>query len=144
MRSATDRNGGIEGFPLQLIIAVVIGMAALGILIGWLAIAGDTDATLRRVTTDPETVEISGEGRVNLTVAVTVYVYDSEGNEVDDVIVTFSGSVENRIVRKVDSGDSVDVPTMIPSSMDTALIDITAEKGGGMGSCETTIVVMRV
>ncbi|MBN1539067.1 MAG: hypothetical protein JW939_02900 [Candidatus Thermoplasmatota archaeon] len=144
MRYTTDRNGGIEGVPLQLIIAVVIGMAALGILIGWLAIAGDTDATLRRVTTDPETVEISGEGRANLTVGVTVYVYDSEGNEVDDVIVTFSGSVENRLVRKMDSGDTVDIPAMIPSSMDTALIDITAEKGGGMGSCETTIVVMRV
>ena len=144
MISTTDRNGGIEGFPLQLIIAVVIGMAALGVLIGWLAIAGDTDATLRRVTTDPETVEISGDGRVNLTVGVTVYVYDSEGNEVDGVIVTFSGSVENKIVRKMDSGDTVDVPAMIPSSMDTALVDITAEKGGGMGCCETTIVVMRV
>ena len=30
MRRISDKNGGIEGVPLQLIIAVVVGMAALG------------------------------------------------------------------------------------------------------------------
>lgn len=138
-----DRNGGMEGVPLQLIIAVVVGMAALGIVIGWLAIASDTDANLKRITTDPETVEITGEGRVNLTVAITVYVYDSEGNEVDDVIVTFSGAVDSKVVQKIDSGDPVEVQAVIPSSADTAVIDIKAEKGGGMGSTDTTVIVMR-
>ncbi|MBN1391092.1 MAG: hypothetical protein JXA22_10675 [Candidatus Thermoplasmatota archaeon] len=143
MRRTMDRNGGMEGVPLQLIIAVVVGMAALGIVIGWLAIASDTDANLKRITTDPETVEITGEGRVNLTVAITVYVYDSEGNEVDDVIVTFSGAVDSKVVQKIDSGDPVEVQAVIPSSADTAVIDIKAEKGGGMGSTDTTVIVMR-
>jgi hypothetical protein len=143
MRRISDKNGGIEGVPLQLIIAVVVGMAALAIVIGWLAIAGDSDATLRRVTTDPESIQIDGEGRVNLTVNVTFYIYDSEGNEVDDVIVTISGSVDETVVEKINSGDVIAVPTVLSSNTNTAVIDITAEKGGGMGEAETTIIVMR-
>jgi hypothetical protein len=143
MRSISDRNGGIEGVPLQLIIAVVVGMAALGIVIGWLAVAGDTDATLRSVTTDPETIQINGEGRVNMTANVTVFIYDSEGNEVDGVIMTFSGSVDEKVVAKVDSGDVVQIPAVLSANADTALIDILVEKGGGMGTADTTIIVMR-
>lgn len=143
MRSISDRNGGIEGVPLQLIIAVVVGMAALAIVIGWLAIAGDTDATLRSVTTDPETIEMTGNGRLNMTVNVSIYVYDSEGNEVDGVILTFSGSVDDKVIEKVDSGDIVQVPVVLSSNADTAVIDVTAEKGGGMGEADTTIIVMR-
>ena len=143
MRSISDRNGGIEGVPLQLIIAVVVGMAALAIVIGWLAIAGDTDSTLRSITTDPETIRIDGEGRINLTVNVTVYIYDSEGSEVDGVILTFSGSVDENIVEKVDSGDAVQIPAVLSANANTAIIDVVAEKGGGMGSVDTTIIVMR-
>jgi hypothetical protein len=143
MRSISDRNGGIEGVPLQLIIAVVVGMAALAIVIGWIAIAGDTDATLRTVTTDPETIQINGEGRINLTVNVTVYIYDSEGNEVDGVILTFSGSVDEKVIEKVDSGDMVQIPAVLSSNSDTAVIEVVAEKGGGMGTTDTTIIVMR-
>jgi len=143
MKMIADKNGGIEGVPLQLIIAVVVGMAALGIVIGWLAIAGDTDATLKRMTTDPETVVLTGSGRLNGTVDITVYVYDSEGNEVDDVILTFSGAVEERTVLKIDSGETVKVVASLPSNADTAVLDIQAEKGGGMGTTDTTLIVMR-
>lgn len=138
-----DTDGGMEGIPLQLIIAVVIGMAALGVLVGWLALAGDADPTLRSIETDMETIGIEGEGRLNSTVPVSIFVYDSEGNEVDGVVVTFSGSVDDEIVRKIDSGDQVEIVAVLPSGSDTALINIKAEKGGGMGSCETTIIVMR-
>ncbi|MGA1820775.1 MAG: hypothetical protein ACMUHU_07200 [Thermoplasmatota archaeon] len=143
MKRIADRNGGIEGMPLQLMIAVVVAMAALGIVIGWLVIAGDTDATLKRMTTDPETVVLEGSGRVNGTVEMTVYVYDSEGNEVDDVILTFSGAVEERTVMKIDSGDTVEITASLSSNADTAVMDIHAEKGGGMGTTDTTVIVMR-
>jgi hypothetical protein len=138
-----DRNGGIEGVPLQLIIAVVVGMAALAIVIGWLAIASDSDATLRRVTTDPESIEIEGDGRIASSVNVTFYVYDSEGNEIDDVIVTITGSVDNDVVQKIDSGDVVSVPAVLSAGSNTSVINIVAEKGGGMGQVETTMIVMR-
>ena len=143
MKRIADRNGGIEGMPLQLMIAVIVAMAALGIVVGWLVIAGDTDATLKRMTTDPETVVLAGSGRVNGTVEMTIYVYDSEGNEVDDVILTFSGAVEERTVMKIDSGDTVQVTASLSSNADTALMDIRAEKGGGMGTTDTTVIVMR-
>ncbi|MGA1793648.1 MAG: hypothetical protein ACMUHM_06835 [Thermoplasmatota archaeon] len=143
MKRIADRNGGIEGMPLQLMIAVVVAMAALGIVVGWLVIAGDTDATLKRMTTDPETVVLTGSGRVNGTVEMTIYVYDSEGNEVDDVILTFSGAVEERTVMKIDSGDTVLIAASLSSNADTAVMDIQAEKGGGMGTTDTTVIVMR-
>ncbi len=142
-RKMFSEEGGMEGIPLQLIIVVVVGMAALGILIGWLALAGDTDPTLRRVATEPETIKVEGEGRAVLEVDVLIYIYDSEGDEVDGAVVTFSGAVDEKIVEKVDSGDMVKVKAALAPGSDTGTIEIKAEKGGGMGSCSTTVIVMR-
>ena len=141
MRS--DDRGGMEGVPLQLVIVVVIGVAALGILIGWLAMAGDTDPVLRKVSVEPETICIEGDGRITKVVSFDVYVYDSEGNEVDGAVLTFSGSVDEKVVQKVDSGDSVEVTLALAPGEDTGTVVIKAEKGGGMGSCDTTVIVLR-
>jgi hypothetical protein len=138
-----SEQGGMEGVPLQLIIVVVVGMAALGILIGWLALAGDTDPTLKRVATEPETIMVEGEGRAVNEMEIVVYVYDSEGDEVDGAVITLSGSVDEKIVEKVDSGDIISLTAALGPGMDTGTIDIKAEKGGGMGSCSSTIIVMR-
>ncbi len=118
-------------------------MAALGILIGWLALANDTDPTLRRVVTDPDTLKVSGDGRAASVVTVTVFVYDSEGAEVDGAVVTFSGAVDEKVVQKVDSGDPVSLTAALAPGQDTSTIDVKAEKGGGMGSCSTTLIVVR-
>ncbi|MEA3559878.1 MAG: hypothetical protein U9R75_11550 [Candidatus Thermoplasmatota archaeon] len=136
-------NGAMEGVPIQLIIVVAVGMAALAILIGWLAFAGDTDATLRSIETEPDTISIEGDGRVQKEVQVTVFVYDSESNEVDGAVVTFSGSVDENVVMQIDSGDTVTIDAVLASSSDTATINVKAEKSGGMGTCSTTIIVMR-
>jgi hypothetical protein len=141
--SGITNEGGMEGVPLQLIIVVVIGMAALGILVGWIALAGDSDPTLRRVTANPEIVEVEGEGRAVLETMVTVYVYDSEGNEVDGVVVTFSGALDERVTEIVDSGDGVSIMAALAPGQNTGIIEIEAEKGGGMGSCTSTVIVMR-
>lgn len=142
-RPLRGSTGAMEGMPIQLIIVVAVGMAALAILIGWLAFAGDSDATLRRITTDPETIKLQGDGRISGTVDVTLYIYDSEGNEVDGVVVTFSGSVDSKSIQEVDSGDTVPVEAVLASGEDTATINVLAQKSGGMGSCETTMIVMR-
>lgn len=133
----------MEGVPLQLVIVVVIGVAALGILIGWLAMAGDTDPVLRKVSVEPETISIEGDGRITKVMNFDVYVYDSEGNEVDGAVLTFSGSVDEKVVQKADSGDTVEVTLALAPGEDTGTVVIKAEKGGGMGSCETTVIVLR-
>ena len=133
----------MEGVPLQLVIVVVIGVAALGILIGWLAMAGDTDPILRKVSVEPETISIEGDGRITRVVNFDVYIYDSEGDEVDGAVLTFSGSVDEKVVQKVDSGGSVEVTLALAPGEDTGTVVIRAEKGGGMGSCETTVIVLR-
>ncbi len=142
-RRILNEDGGMEGVPLQLIIVVVVGMAALGILIGWLALAGDTDPTLKRISTEPETVAVSGDGRAISEIDVTLFVYDSEGDEVDGAVITLSGSVDEKVVEKLDSGDSVTITAALAPGADTGTIEVKAEKGGGMGSCTTTIIVMR-
>ncbi len=143
MKMRSDDRGGMEGVPLQLVIVVVIGVAALGILIGWLAMAGDTDPILRKVSVEPETVSMEGDGRITKVVNFDVYIYDSEGDEVDGAVLTFSGSVDEKVVQKVDSGDSVEVTLALAPGEDTGTVVIKAEKGGGMGSCETTVIVLR-
>ncbi|MFW3145965.1 MAG: hypothetical protein ACMUIE_04050 [Thermoplasmatota archaeon] len=142
-RPLKGKMGAMEGMPVQLIIVVAVGMAALAILIGWLAFAGDSDATLRRITTDPETIKLRGDGRLSEAVDVTLYIYDSEGNEVDGAVVTFSGSVNSKVVEELDSGDAVTIEAVLASGEDTAAIKVLAERSGGMGSCDTTIIVMR-
>lgn len=137
------KSGAMEGVPIQLIIVVAVGMAALAILIGWLAFADDTNATLKRIETEPDTIAIEGDGRVSKEVQITVYVYDSEDNEVDGAVVTFSGSLDEKVVMQVDSGDTVTVNAVLSSSSDTATIQVKAEKSGGMGTVDTTIIVMR-
>jgi len=138
-----NKEGGMEGVPIQLVIVVVVGVAVLGILIGWIAMAGDTDPTLRKLSVEPDTVSLSGDGRVSRDVPLVVYIYDSEGDEVDGAVVTFSGAVDEKVVQKMDSGDEVTVKAALAPGEDTALIEVKAEKGGGMGSCETTVLVLR-
>lgn len=138
-----DQSGGMEGVPLQLVIVVVIGVAALGILIGWLALAGDPDPVMKSVTVDPEDLTVDGDGRVSKEFDVMVFVYDSEGNEVDDVVVTFTGAVDEDVTEKIDSGEEISITAALPDGANTATIDVVAEKGGGMGSAETSLIVMR-
>ena len=142
-RKKWDESGGMEGVPLQLVIVVVIGVAALGILIGWLALAGDPDPVLESISTEPEDLELNGDGRVTGDFEVEVYVYDSEGNEVDDVVVTFTGAVDEDVTEKIDSGDKVKITAALRDGSNTATIEVRAEKGGGMGSCDTTMILMR-
>lgn len=142
-RNGMDTQGGMEGVPLQLVIVIVIGVAALSVLLGWLAMAGDPDPTLKSVEVDPEDVTLEGDGRITGEYEIQIYVYDSEGNEVDGMVVTFSGAVEDEVVEKIDSGDTVTITPRLIDGMNTDTIDVTAEKGGGKGKAETTIIVMR-
>jgi hypothetical protein len=135
----------MEGIPLQLIIVVVIGVAALGILVGWLALAGDPDPTMKSVDVAPETVKMgTGAGRLTKQVDFTVFVYDTKGGEVDDVILTFSGAVDTEVTQVLaKSGDKVKVTVSLPDGESSAVVHVRAEKGGGMGSKDTTVVVIR-
>ena len=105
--------------------------------------AGDTDPTLRKISVEPETVSLEGDGRITKVVNFDVYIYDSEGNEVDGAVLTFSGSVDEKVVQKLDSGDSIEVTLALAPGEDTGTVTIKAEKGGGMGSCETTVIALR-
>lgn len=140
-----DRKGAMEGIPLQLIIVVVIGVAALGILVGWLALSSGPDPTMRKVTVTPDTVKMgTSNGRLTKDVDFTVFVYDTKDNEVDNVVVTFSGAVDKEVVQVLaKSGDKVKVTVALPEGDSTGEIHVKAEKSGGMGSKETTVIVVR-
>lgn len=143
-RSGRERSGALEGLPLQLIIIIIIAAAALGVIYVWLNQATEGKATIKKVEVSPTEISVQpgAEGQpATGEVDLTVWVYDTEGNEVDDFVVTISGAVDHEVTRQMDSGESVTVVVKVPPGETTATVHIRVEKGGGMGSAETTALV---
>lgn len=143
-RSGREKRGALEGLPLQLIIIIIIAAAALGVIYVWLNQATEGKATIKRVEVSPTEIPVQpgGPGQpATSTVDLTVWVYDTEGNEVDDFVVTVSGAVDTEVTKQMDSGDKVTVVVKVPPGETTATVHIRVEKGGGMGSAETTALV---
>lgn len=93
-RLGTDRNGGIEGLPLQLIILVVIAGAGTAIMLGWMG-GLEAPQTLSGVYTDPTEVIVMDEDHdgifENRDIDLTVTVLDQNGDPIADGTVVLSG-----------------------------------------------------
>ncbi|MCU4740442.1 hypothetical protein OB955_01545 [Halobacteria archaeon AArc-m2/3/4] len=80
-RSFTDDDRAIEGLPIRLVIALIIGVTSLGIMMQILggidAFEGDTEVD---VEFDDSSIDTSDR-------EVSVYVVDENGNEVTDATV---------------------------------------------------------
>lgn len=83
----TDRKGSVEGLPLQLMIMMIVAVAAIGILSGWMA-SIETPHSI----SDVEVIEAEGfadpDGRIE---PVTVLVRDQDGNPLEGAKVFLSG-----------------------------------------------------
>jgi len=98
-RFTKDRNADILGMPLALFITIIVAVLALGILISWFALIGDTPDTIDKISVnsgqaDPTKITVSptdrslpGEATVNLI--ITVWADDSK---LEGATVTLSGS----------------------------------------------------
>ncbi len=77
----------IEGLPIRLVIALVVGVACLGIMMNMLSGIGTLSETEVDVEIDPTTIPADAHEEVNITVI------GEDGNEVEDAtVIVSSGS----------------------------------------------------
>lgn len=79
-RSFADDDRAIEGLPIRLVIALIIGVVSLGIM---LQILGGIDT----FETDTQIDVEFGENTIGEDDTVSVFVIDEDGNEVTDAVV---------------------------------------------------------
>ncbi|MFA5312342.1 MAG: carboxypeptidase-like regulatory domain-containing protein [Methanomassiliicoccales archaeon] len=89
-----DKDGGIEGLPLQLMILVLIAGVGSAVMMGWMA-GLDTPSTISSVYSEPgEIVLMDGDGDgvfSNDDIDLRVHVVDGEGNDVNGALVVLDG-----------------------------------------------------
>ena len=82
-----DKKGSVEGLPLQFMIMMIVAVAAVGILSGWMA-GIETPHSI----SDVEVITAEGladaEGKID---DVSVRVRDQDGNPLKDATVYLSG-----------------------------------------------------
>jgi len=99
---ADDR--GIEGLPIRLIIALVVGVASLAIMMSMLGGIGTIAETEVDVEVDPTTIDAGSESNVDLTVI------GDDGNTVQDATVIVSSeeaTLDSAVKGETDADGSV-------------------------------------
>jgi hypothetical protein len=83
----TDRKGSVEGLPLQFMIMMIVAVAAVGILSGWMA-----GIEAPHSISDVEVISAEGLADVDGNIdPVSVRVRDQDGNPLKDATVYLSG-----------------------------------------------------
>lgn len=89
-----DRNGGIEGLPLQLMIMVIVAGLGTAVLVGWMGGLSAPEA-IASVNCDPSEILLSdgnSDGTYeNEGVSITIFVRDQNGDPVSGASVVLDG-----------------------------------------------------
>lgn len=131
-----DRNGGIEGLPLQLMIMVMVAGIGSAIIIGWMG-GLSAPQTISAVIVEPSEIVLideNGDGiYLSNDIQIVITVSDQDGNAVVGASVSLDGSS----IR-----DSGHMPHMITDSNGQVSFDgLSAQRSGrGMGFIDVTVV----
>lgn len=147
-----DKSGAIEGFPLYLMIIIIITVVGIGIVLGLLSQV-EPPKTMKTVSISPETVEVKDpdgdDVYTNNDFSVTIRVTDSSGDGIKGAVITLEGcNVKDGGTRPYGKTDSDGKLTLSGLSCevvgdDTGHITVTVEKSG-MGKKTSEIVVIPV
>lgn len=89
-----DKDGGIEGLPLQLMILVLIAGVGSAVMMGWMT-GLDAPTTISSVYAEPGEIvleDFNGDGIfTNDSIGMVVHVVDGQGNDVNGAVVVLSG-----------------------------------------------------
>jgi len=97
-RSLRRDERAIEGLPIRLVIALVVGVASLGVMMNTIAGLGTLGVSELDVQPEPE---VTGQGQTDVTVTVV----DSEGTPVADAtVVAKSGDARIDELTTVETG----------------------------------------
>jgi len=98
VRSLWQDERAIEGLPIRLVIALVVGVACLGVMMSVVGGLGSLNTTELDTQPDPEIVE---PGTTNVTVTVV----DPDGEPIEDATVVATGDTANlSTVQKGETG----------------------------------------
>lgn len=118
-----EDDRAIEGLPIRLVIALVVGVACLGIMMNMLSGIGTLSQTEVDVEIEPTTISADAETGVDITVI------GDDGNEVEDatvIVSSGSASIPETVDKKTD-GDgtvTVDLEPEIRQGQGTGTLDI--------------------
>jgi hypothetical protein len=131
MPSFTRDDRAIEGLPIRLVIALVVGVASLGVMMNMISgISGLTHQELD-VRPDPEVVSPDGGG-------ITFTVVDPEGRPVSDAtVIVKSGTAEIDEIKTGTTNEDGTVqlsldPSLRPNQAEgTLVVEIKPPASGG-------------
>ena len=83
----TDRKGSVEGIPLQFMIMMIVAVAAVGILGGWMANISPPQS-ISDVEVASGVASCESEGSLS---DIVILVRDQDGNPLDDATVILEG-----------------------------------------------------
>ena len=141
-RFSKDRNADILGMPLYLFIVIIVTVVALGIIMAWLSLIGDTPDTIDSISVnsgqpDPSqiTVTVVGGPDINqpasatVNLVITVWASDSK---VGGAIVSLSGSGTENVLPVKTAADGTatfnNLDVTLASGKNTGSIAVKCEK----------------
>lgn len=83
-----NKKGSIEGLPLQLMIIILVATMGTAIIIGWM---GNIDTPESIGDVEVVSGDIVLDGNTTTDGFVDVYVYDQDGNPIEDATIVLSG-----------------------------------------------------
>mgnify|MGYP003787487543 FL=1 len=139
-RISGDREGGIEGLPLQLMIMVIIAGLGTAVLVGWMGGLSAPQA-ISSVGASPSEVlltDTDGDGTFeNESVTITIVVRDQNGDAVEGASVVLDGcnvrTADGALVYGTTGTDGKATftgLTVSSSGNGIGFITVTAAKGG--------------
>ena len=128
-----DRNGGIEGLPLQLMIIILVATMGTAILLGWMG-SIETPKSIGDVTALNEPVIADSSNTIK---GVEILVTDQDGNPLEGATVVLTGygvtDLFNQTAFKTTGSDGVasfgDLK-ITPQNSKTCYITINVSKSG--------------
>ena len=130
-----DRNGGIEGLPLQLMIMVMVAGIGSAVIIGWMG-GLSAPQSITSVIANPSEIVLGDENGDGIylsdSIQLVITVSDQDGNAVVGASVTLDGS---------SISDDGHMPHAITDSKGQASFDgLSAQRSGrGMGLITVTV-----
>lgn len=121
-----DRNGGIEGLPLQLMIMILVATMGTAIIIGWMG-SIETPHSIGEIDVEPDDV-----CAVDGAFGFTVYVGDQDGNPLEGATVF----VTNSNVHDVDGRTPVAITDVHGKA---TFIGLTMERHDNIGFVDISI-----
>lgn len=131
----SDRSGGIEGLPLQLMIIILVATMGTAIIVGWM---GDieTPKSIGEVETPGPLVDLSDPGFDGLTIVVR----DQDGEFLKDAVVIFQ---DNFVSMKDGEGNRVPASATTDGEGRAVFQNLTVDPPGGSENVILDVLVYK-